>query len=369
MIKSLNSTSPFNDTLRVCVIGGGTGSHTVLSGFMKYVSNLTAIVSMADDGGSTGRIRDEFGHLPPGDVRRCLLALSSNAPEDLMLRELFEYRFDKGHGLSGHSLGNLILTALTEKTGSVDRAIAAAGGILQIRGQVVPVTLEHCRLKAWLEDGTLIEGETNIDIRQNKPDVRILEVFLEPEAKANPDAIAALERADLIVIGPGDLYTSIVPNLLAKGLPEAIRRSKAQVVYVCNLMTKYGETNGFKASDFIREIQRYLECGRRLNTVILNKDGFPPDVLETYARENSLPVEADLEQCKHLVPHVIVESLASSTLPLRHDPDKLAQTLWSLVSSSQRSKSLILEGLLKDLSDRVVKYLGNLSVARVQKHS
>lgn len=345
MIKSLNSASSFNDTRCVCVIGGGTGSYTVLSGLKKYNSDLIAIVSMADDGGSTGRIRDEFGHLPPGDVRRCLLALSSNAPKDLMLGELFEYRFDKGQGLIGHSLGNLILTALMEKTGSVERAIDAAGMILQIRGQVVPVTLEHCRLKAWLEDGTFIEGETNIDLRQNKPDVRILEVFLEPEAKANPDAIAALERADLIVIGPGDLYTSIVPNLLVKGLPETIRRSKAQVVYVCNLMTKCGETNDFKASDFIGEIQRYLGSGRRLDTVILNQGDFPPDVLEMYAKENSLPVETDLEQCKHLAPHIIVESMIGSTIPLRHDPDKLAQILWSLVSSFQRSKPLILEGL------------------------
>ena len=242
---------------RIVVVGGGTGTFTVLSGLKKYPCDLTAIVSMADSGGSTGRLRDEFGILPPGDVRRALIALSSE-PEQLTLRRLFDYRFEKGNGLSGHSFGNLFLAALTDIMGSEVLAIEEAGKLLGVSGIVLPATLVNTDLVARLEDGTVIRGETNIDLRVIRPEVGILDVFLDPGAAAYPAALQAIYDADMIVLGPGDLYTSVIANFLVGGISEAIGNSKAKVVYVCNIMNKFAETNGFTVSDYVSKIEKYL---------------------------------------------------------------------------------------------------------------
>jgi len=315
---------------KVVAVGGGTGTYAALTGLKRYNVDLTAVVSMADSGGSSGILRDEFGHLPPGDVRRCLLALSAE-PATGMLRRLFEYRFDRGRGLNGHNFGNLFLTALTEITGRPDLAIQEAAKILNIKGQVLPVTIANSNLGARLEDGTIIKGETNIDIRRVRPDLKIIDVYLDPPAEVYPPAAQALLEADVIVIGPGDLYTSVIPNLLVDGVPEAIAASPAKVVYVCNLMTKHGETDGFRASDFILEIRRYLGSSERLDAAIVNQGEAPEALLEQYRQEHSFPVEPDLDRCRELVPQVIVGSLAASGTLWRHDPDKLAAAVLGLM--------------------------------------
>lgn len=320
----------------IVVIGGGTGTYTALIGLKRHAVNLTAIVSMADDGGSSGRLRDEFGHLPPGDVRRCLLALSSD-DSAMMLRKLFEYRFDRGNGLNGHSFGNLFLTALTELTGRTEQAISEAARLLGVKGTVLPVTLSDSRLCAELEDGTVIYGESNIDIRAENPEGRISRVYLAPPAAANPAALAAFERADVIVIGPGDLYTSILPNLLVAGVPEAIERSPAIRIYVCNLMTKHGETDGFRASDFVREVQRYLGVASSLDRVIVNDSSdFPEYLLQRYALEKAFPVEADLARCADLGPQPHFYPLAATGTLLRHDPTKLARVILDIAEQTPR---------------------------------
>ena len=317
--------------LKVVTIGGGTGTFTLLTGLKKYTNSLTAVVSMADSGGSTGRLRDEFGILPPGDVRRALIALSS-APEQLLLRQLFEYRFEKGNGLSGHSFGNLFLTALNGIFGGDQvKAIKEAGKLLDIKGEVLPVTLTDTHLVARLEDGTLIRGETNIDIRLVRPDLKILDVFLDPPAEASIGAIKAIKRADLVVIGPGDLYTSIIPNLLVKGIKEAIAKTRGKVIYVCNIMNKYGETDGFKASNYITELQGYLDSptGKKsyIDRVLVNEGRYPKRLLNKYAEEKAYPVEIDISELEDLVPDVRITDCTIRGTLLRHDSEKLAKAI------------------------------------------
>lgn len=323
--------------LKIVTLGGGTGTYTLLSGLKNYTDNLTAIVSMADSGGSTGRLRDEFGILPPGDVRRALLALSTG-PEQLLLRQLFEYRFQNGtssgsnpNSISGHSFGNLFLTALNGILKDPVRAIEEAGRMLGVKGSVLPATLTDIHLVARLEDGTLIRGETNIDLRLVKPNLKILDVFIDPPAEAYGQALKAIRDADLIAIGPGDLYTSIIPNLLVKGMKEAIAKTKAKVVYICNIMNKHGETDGFKSSDFIKEIQKYLSSpqgsGSYLDFVLINHGNYPKKLIEKYAEEMAYPVGVDIDVIKQLVPKFrIADCTAKGTL-LRHDSDKLAKAI------------------------------------------
>ncbi len=310
---------------RVVVIGGGTGSYTALQGLKRYTDLLTAVVSVADDGGSSGRLRDEFGHLPPGDLRKCLLALSPSDEAGEVLRRLLDYRFDRGEGLDGHNFGNLLLTALTEVTGGPELAIREVSRLLQIRGRVLPVTLHDTRLVAELDDGTVIRGEANIDVRTVKLEVPIRRVYLDPEPEVYPETREALLQADVIVIGPGDLYTTVLPNLLVRGVPQAIRESSGAKVFVCNLMTKHGETDGFRASDFVTEALRYLGPGGAINHLLLNAAPFQHEVLERYAQEHSFPAENDIERCQELVGTVVSTSLASSGTLARHDPELLAQ--------------------------------------------
>ncbi len=316
--------------LKVVVIGGGTGTYTALTGLKHFTEDITAVVTMADDGGSSGRLRDEFGHLPPGDVRRCLVALSADEELAQVVRRLFEYRFDKGYGLNGHSFGNLFLTALTELTGSTEQAILEASKLLNVRGRVLPVTTTDVRLCADLEDDTVIWGEKNIDVRTVNPDVRIRRVFLSPRAQVYPMTAQAIREADLVVIGPGDLYTSVVPNLLVDGVPEAIRACRGARLYVCNLMTKHGETDGFTAADFVAEVTRYLGGLGALDGMVVGTPALSPEVLESYAKEKAYPVSVDIPRCFQYVPRVFTDDLLAHGNLARHDPHKLASLVISM---------------------------------------
>ena len=316
---------------RIVVIGGGTGSYTVLQGLKRYTDQLTAVVSVADDGGSSGRLRDEFGHLPPGDLRKCLLALAPTDEAGETLRQLLDYRFDRGAGLNGHSFGNLLLTALTEITGGPVEAIREAGRLLHIQGRVLPVTLESTRLVAQLADGTLIRGETNIDVRTVKPDTPIQRIYLDPEPEIHQETQEAILAADVIVIGPGDLYSSVLPNLLVKGVPQAIQKSGAIKVYVCNLMTKHGETDGFRAPDFLAEVLHYLGPGTSIDHILLNDAALQEEQLERYAQEGSFPVAIDLQGCRQLAKDVVTAPLAAHGTLVRHDPELLARQILKIV--------------------------------------
>jgi uncharacterized cofD-like protein len=317
---------------RVVAIGGGTGMFAVLTGLRHYTSNITAVVTMSDSGGSSGRLRDEFGYLPPGDVRRCLLALASWDEDSLLLRQLFEYRFDRGLGLNGHSFGNLLLTALTDILGGEVQAIDEAGRLLRIRGRVLPVTLTDTTLCARLDNGHVIRGETDIDIRKEHLDAGISDVWLDPPAAPNPEVLSALTAADLIVLGPGDLYTSVIPNLLVDGVADAIRSSAGKSVYVCNVMTKHGETDNFAASTFIHEVLRYLGDDA-LDYAILNyHESLPKDLLDRYKESRAVPVDLDLSACYELVPGLRIRPLTRTGALVRHDPELLALTLMEIAT-------------------------------------
>lgn len=308
---------------KIVVIGGGTGVFTALSGLRRYFTHLTAIVTMADDGGSTGVLREEFGILPPGDVRRALVALSGR--DNAMLAKLFNYRFAEGKGLRGHSFGNLMLTALERVTGSFTAAIEEAGKMLGIEGRVLPVTLAKTRLHAELENGKVIDGEANIDVPTHDGHLKIARVWLKPKAHITPEARAAIMEADAVLIGPGDLYTSVIPNLLVQGVPEALRRSRAKKIYVVNLMTKFGETNGFDVSDFTRVLEQYL--GRGVLHVVLANSNMPALArLAPYMREGAELVHVNSGRVPKGVRLVRADLLRARGF-LRHDSDKLARVV------------------------------------------
>jgi uncharacterized cofD-like protein len=324
------------NTVRVVAIGGGTGLSTLLRGFRGYVhadsppiiSDLSAIVTVTDDGGSSGRLRREFGVLPPGDVRRCLVALSED--EDL-LSKLFEYRFHQGRGLTGHSLGNLLLTALTKITGDFGRALEVASEVLATCGRIYPATLSHVRLRAELANGRIVTGETRIS-RSTSPIRRL--TLTSPACLPVPEAIHAVESADIITLGPGSLYTSIIPNVLVKGLVKRITASKATKVYIGNLMTQPGETTGMSAADHIRAI--YDHAGRSFfNYAILNGAPVPSGLLKRYRKEGAAPVSNDLCDVERLgVQPVMVDLTLTKRVArvevLRHNHEVLAQTILRL---------------------------------------
>ncbi len=308
---------------KIVVIGGGTGLSTLLRGLKTYSANITAIVTVADDGGSSGRLRREIGVLPPGDIRNCIAAL---ADEEKLLTELFQYRFQAGDGLAGHSFGNLFLTVMSEVTGDIERAIAASSKVLAIRGQVLPSTLSDVSLWAELADGRRIEGESNITEAKG----RIVRIGCTPEnPPALPKAIQAIQEADFLIMGPGSLYTSIVPNLLVPEIPAAIAQSKAARIYVCNIMTQPGETDGFTVADHIRTLDRVV--GQRLfDAVLVQKTSPSAQSLIRYAQEGSHPVFFDREDVIRLGRRAIVANIMdedAETGFLRHNSDRLARVL------------------------------------------
>ena len=314
---------------KIVVIGGGTGVFTVLTGLKDYPFNLTAIVTTADDGGSSGILREEFGILPPGDIRRVLVALSSDSP---VLANLFNYRFENGTGLKGHSFGNLFLTALERITGDFSQAVKEASKILGIKGKVIPVSLDYTRLFARLENDLLVVGESNIDVPKHDGSLFIEEVFLNPEPKVNKEAIKAIKEADIIIAGPGDLYTSIIPNFLVKGIKEAIKKSQAKKIYICNTMTKYGETNKFTAEDFFATLEKYLGKGV-IDYFLVNIEKPKNCYLGKYNKEKAELVKYDrklLSSWKK--PRVIFTRLLRQSPLLRHDPNKLAKAIVKLLN-------------------------------------
>ena len=314
---------------RIVVIGGGTGTYTVLSALKGRSAYLSAVVSMADDGGSTGILREEFGILPTGDVRRALVALSRHPDE--LLAKLFTYRFKEG-GLSGHNFGNLIITALERICGGFEKALYEASRILAVEnGEVIPVTLSNIKLMAELEDGSIVSGESNIDIPKHDGELAINRIWLEPQAKANPKAIRAIRQADLIVMGPGDLYTSVIPNLLVRGISEAIAGSKAKKIYIANLMTKYGETHGFVAKDFVSVLDKHL--GEEvLDAVILNNQKPSEDILRRYRAQKSFFVDPFFSKLSgSSKPKVVKTSLIRKGELVRHDHKKLADMIFKFI--------------------------------------
>jgi uncharacterized cofD-like protein len=282
---------PFaQNEVKIAVIGGGTGSFTMLSALKKYTSQIAAIVSMADDGGSTGVLRDELGALPPGDVRQCLVALS-DSPK---VRELFQYRFDTGT-FGGHSFGNVLLSALEQITGDFSQAVETASEILRIRGVVIPATLDNIRLKMeWPDKSLVLHGERMIDAEYFQHDPRKAQLSLTPAAQPNPMAIAAIEQADIIVVAPGDLYTSLGPLLVIDGMGEALAKTDAKVFYVANLVSKQGQTDGFTVSDHAAEIERF--AGKEfLDYVLFNQQAPTEEVARRYEEEGGYVTLADID--------------------------------------------------------------------------
>lgn len=288
---------PFARTeVKIAVIGGGTGSFTMLSALKEHSSQIAAIVSMADDGGSTGVLRDELGTLPPGDVRQCLVALS-DSPK---VRDLFEYRFDTGT-FGGHSFGNVLLTALEKITGDFSEAVDTASDILRIRGTVIPATLDNVRLKMQWEDKSLeLNGERVIDSEFFRYDPRRAKLSLTPEPVPNEMAIAAIEQADMVVIAPGDLYTSLGPLLVIEGIGDALVKTDAKVIYVANLVSKKGQTDKFTVSDHAAEIERFAG-GPVLDYVLYNNENPSPVVAHRYEEEGGYvtPVDLDVLEAQH----------------------------------------------------------------------
>ncbi|MBM4040735.1 MAG: uridine diphosphate-N-acetylglucosamine-binding protein YvcK [Planctomycetes bacterium] len=318
---------------RVVAVGGGTGLPVVLQGLKDLTSNLTAIVTVTDTGRSSGRIRSDFRVLPPGDMRNCLVALSDSSQ---LLNDLFQYRFAEG-SLEGMSFGNLFIAAMAKITGSFESAVRETSRILAIRGKVLPSTYDDVHLCAKLADGSLVEGEVAVRRPGKAP---IADVFLTPaDVKANEEAINEILRADLIVIGPGSLYTSVISNLLVPAIPEAIRASKARKVYVCNIVTQAGQTDGYTCAHHIQAIERYL--GERvLSAVLVNSNVPPPAILERYRGEAAELVRIDDQLGTHRVQVILddlVENLDHRRILwekqdlLRHDPEKLAELIWNLL--------------------------------------
>jgi uncharacterized cofD-like protein len=328
--------------MRVVAIGGGTGLSVVLRGlkhhvaeparpaqFLPEITHLTAIVTVTDEGGSSGRLRRDFRILPPGDIRNCLVAL---AEDEQLLTKIFNYRFASGHGLRGHSLGNLFLAALTHLTHDFSKAVRLSSEVLAIRGEIFPATLSDVRLKAVRTDGAVIHGERSI----TKTRVPIRRLHIVPSrCRPLPETLAAIRNADLITLGPGSLYTSLVPNLLVRGIPEEIARSRAVKVLVCNLMTQPGESRGYSAGDHVRALHQH--AGRKLfDHVVLNTRPLSRGLLRRYAAEHAEPVALDLHAVDALGVKPLCVDLLLEDRVARHDSRHLAQLLLSLAKSRAR---------------------------------
>lgn len=326
----------------IVIIGGGTGTHPILRGLKKYSDtiNISAIITMADSGGSTGRLRDEFGQLPVGDVRMALTALASESEgDDQLLRELFLHRFDKGEGLNGHNFGNLLMVALTQILGSEAEAVKAASRILRVKGTVLPVTEDDIHIVATYDDGVVIEGEHEIDEpREDRYPHHIVSLKANPQGHITKDAEQTLLSADLILIGPGDLYSSLLANCVVEGVPEAIQQSKAKFVFASNLMTRPGQTHGMTSCQHVDEIAKYV--GRRPDCVIVNTGEVPEHLLEKYAQGFQFPVVDDCFSSDYTV--IRADLLSSDEVVkikgdvlqrslVRGDGDKFAKLLLELV--------------------------------------
>jgi uncharacterized cofD-like protein len=316
---------------KVVAIGGGTGLSTLLRGLKRATTNLTAVVTVTDDGGSSGRLQKELGILPPGDIRNCLVAL---ADDEALVTDLFQYRFSEGDGLTGHSFGNLFLAAMSGITGNFDRAVKESSRVLNVKGRVLPATLDTVRLRAILVDGSIVSGETNIS-RSHAP---IATLTLEPAgAQALPEVLDAIREADAIVLGPGSLYTSVLPNFLVDGVARAVAESHALKIYICNVMTQPGETDAFPASAHVRTLVEHAGPGV-CDAVIVNEEP-PRRLLEVYAEEGQVPVEPDRSVLETLGVRVVGAAVISETSTVRHDPQRLADVVLKLIDEHVAQRS------------------------------
>jgi uncharacterized cofD-like protein len=324
--------------LRVVAIGGGTGLSAVLQGLKHYVAparrpllDITAVVTVTDDGGSSGRLRRDFDVLPPGDIRNCLVALSE---DEALLARLFQHRFQAGRGLKGHSFGNLFLTALTQIMGDFPEAVKVSSEVLKIVGRIYPATVANVALEATLENGIHVTGETNI----SKSRTPIRTIRLRPR-KVRPlaDTLAAIAQADLITLGPGSLFTSVIPNLLVEGIPAAIRRSPALKAYFVNLMWQPGETVNFTASDHIRAIHRHAG-GSLIDYAVVNMRPIRQAVRKRYEREQALPVENDIDEIFKMGIKVMSADLLQESKNVRHDPEQTAAVAVKLAQEGRRRR-------------------------------
>lgn len=312
---------------RIVAVGGGTGLSVMLQGLKEYTTNLSAVVTVADDGGSSGRIRQQFDILPPGDIRNCLVALA-DAPS--LMQELFQFRFDSSSELSGHSFGNLFITVMTKLTGDFEKAVKESSKVLAIRGQVIPSTLDKVTLSAVYKDGSEAQGEAAIP----KKRIPIASVHLNPpESRATPEALKAIAQAQAIILGPGSLYTSIIPNLLIKEITDAVSASAALKIYICNVMTQDGETDGYSAYEHIKAIVDH-SSPKIIDYCILNSAHLSADVLERYKQENAYPVVMDVQKIRAAGYRVIEDDIITSGDYVRHDSAKLARIIAGLVQEN-----------------------------------
>jgi uncharacterized cofD-like protein len=309
---------------KVVAIGGGTGLSTLLRGLKDYTSNLTAIVTVADDGGSTGRLRQEFGVVAPGDIRQCIAALAEAEP---LMSKLFQYRFTEGSGLEGHSFGNLFIVAMAEVTGNFETAIHEASRVLNVRGTILPSTLEDVTLSARTHANELVHGEHNITERGGA----IRDLYLNPaSAEAHPDAVRAILEADLVVIGPGSLYTSVLPNLLVSGVQKALMATIATRIFICNVATQHGETDGFSVADHLETIHRH--AGRGIIHAVLANNNIASELPESW-HSSPVPIARDQASCAFEGVRLVEADVVAEEHRYRHDPAKLAATIMRMYDS------------------------------------
>jgi uncharacterized cofD-like protein len=314
----------------VTVVGGGHGLSVLLRGIKAATSNVTAVVTVADDGGSSGRLREEFGIIPPGDLRNCLVALADTEP---LMEKLFQYRFKGESELAGHSFGNLFIAAMNEVTGDMEQALRESSKVLAVKGQVLPASKDHVRLDAVMEDGTVVEGESQIpEVHKKIHRVRLFPEQVQPVQSA----LDALTNADAIILGPGSLYTSIMPNLLVDGVAEAIRKSKAIKIYICNVMSQPGETDGYTASMHAKAI---IDHGGKgiIDYMLVNDSPISPEMQDYYAAKGAYPVEVDEDAINALGVGFVKADIINEKELIRHDPDKLSKAVMNMVYHLQPS--------------------------------
>ena len=312
---------------RIVTIGGGTGLSVLLRGLRRHTDNLTAVITVADDGGSSGRLRRELGVLPPGDFRNCLVAMSE---DESLLAELFQYRFEEGDGLKGHSFGNLFIVAMANVTDGFDQALVESSRVLAVRGRVVPATTSNLHLSARFKDGSTVNGESKITRHSGE----IERLMIEPEeASAHPLAVRAIAEAELVVIGPGSLYSSILPNLLVSGISDAVRRTPATVVYICNVATQIGETGGYTLAEHVTALRRHTFEGIA-DYVIGNSN--PPDIGDRFEGESVVHDGSPLKNTT-----ILLSDLVDDSHPVRHDSDKLADAIMQIHGASDRRLAAI----------------------------
>lgn len=323
VLEALYRRRKLNRGPKIVAVGGGTGLSMLLRGIKNITNNITAVVTVGDDGGSSGRLREDMGILPPGDIRNCIAAL---ADDENLITKLFQYRFKSGEGLEGHSFGNLFLTALCAITGDMVRAVKESSNVLSIRGRVLPSTLDDMKLVAEMEDGRIIHGESNIPEAHGK----IKRLFTDPvHCRALEDVIAAIKDADLIILGPGSLYTSVIPNLLITEIAQEIANSPAKKIYVCNIMTQPGETDNYSASDHVKALMSHANSKNIIDAVLVN-DYIPSNLAKKYEMAGSYPVRLDVENLKKLGVKMFPKKLIEDSREglVRHSSNRVARAIY-----------------------------------------